>query len=604
MKKFILNLMKRKKTFLGIILAIVIGLVITISALADYGHPIVSYNRNPVSITFPRAGRIVLWNVITSSSPGYFSRYYFIRNGCRVGQNCTYMDVINNQTVLTPITVAAGETIQIRGCDCYGGNCGSGGCANPHVGWKTPHHDYFCPNYFYSQNYNPSAGGRDFTSLMTAFLASGDTIIGTPQCWGDWDEDNSNGGYDHDFEDFVLIWAYRDTFTGYHDGASGTVPQSQCRAYGWVMQDAAPGLDINYRILVDGNLVANGVANQYRADLTGTCTGGTCGFTQDLWGLISPNVQHTIRVQGQNPYNSSWFDLSGTNKTIRCSLPPSVDLKANNQDGTIRLTSPAQYLLSWTSSNADTCTASGSWTGTKGQSGSTNYTGITTGSYTYTLTCSNPIGSASDSVTVIVYNPPAVDLKVNNTDGPLTLISPASFTLSWISRDATNCSAASSNGSWVGNVVVAGNQPMSGVPTGTHTYTITCSNQYETASDSVTVIVIAPLRGTIAVTYARLLLFAPSLDQPAQTLTGEVTGGVPPYSILVRVRAPSGAQFSLNRNGSTWSVTPENSGDLNFGTTEEGIWTAWADLTDDFGQTYRTPSVVWEVVWHPVHGRP
>ena len=96
---------------LGLILAVVIGLVITISALADYGHPIVAYNPNPVSI------------VITSGSPGYFSRYYFIRNGCRVGQNCTYMDVINNQTVLTPITVAAGETIQVKGCDCYGGNC-------------------------------------------------------------------------------------------------------------------------------------------------------------------------------------------------------------------------------------------------------------------------------------------------------------------------------------------------------------------------------------------------------------------------------------------------------------------------------------------------
>jgi hypothetical protein len=81
MKKFISNLMTRKKTFLGIILAIVIGLVIMISALADYGHPIVSYNRNPVSITFPRAGRIVLWNVISSSSPGYFSRYYLILNG-------------------------------------------------------------------------------------------------------------------------------------------------------------------------------------------------------------------------------------------------------------------------------------------------------------------------------------------------------------------------------------------------------------------------------------------------------------------------------------------------------------------------------------------
>ena len=87
MKKLLSNLTTRKKTILGLILAVVIGLVITISALADYGHTIVAYNPNPVSITFPRAGRIVLWNVITSSSPGYFSRYYFIRNGCRVGQN-------------------------------------------------------------------------------------------------------------------------------------------------------------------------------------------------------------------------------------------------------------------------------------------------------------------------------------------------------------------------------------------------------------------------------------------------------------------------------------------------------------------------------------
>jgi hypothetical protein len=604
MKKLLSNLTTHKKTMLGFILAVVIGLVISISALANYGHPIVAFNPNPVSITFPRAGKIVLWNVISSGSPGYFSRYYFIRNGCRVGQNCTYMDVINNQTVLTPIAVTAGETIQVKGCDCYGGNCGSGGCANPHVGWKTPHHNYFCPNYFYSQNYNPSAGGRDFTSLMTAFLASGDTIIGIPQCWGDWDEDNSNGGYDHDFEDFVLIWAYRDTFTGYHDGSSGTVPQAQCRAYGWVKQDSAPGLDINYRILVDGIPVANGVANQYRADLTGTCTGGTCGFSQDLWGLISPNVQHTVRVQAQNPYNTSWFDLSGTNKTIRCSLAASVDLKVNNQDGTIRLTSPAQYTLSWTSTNADTCSASGSWSGIKSKIGSSNYSGITVGTFTYTLTCSNPIGSASDSVTVIVYNPPIVDLKVNNQDGPITIVAPANFTLSWISKDATSCTAISSDGIWTGNVVVSGSRSLNGVATGTHTYTITCSNQYETVSDSVTVVVVAPLSGTISVTYARLLLFAPNLGQPGQTLIGTVSGGISPYSILVWVRTPSGALISLTGSGSTWSITPENSGDLNFGTTEEGIWTAWADLQDSYGQTYRTASAVWEVAWHPVHGRP
>ena len=117
-------------------------------------------------------------------------------------------------------------------------------------------------------------------------------------------------------------------------------------------------------------------------------------------------------------------------------------------------------------------------------------------------------------------------------------------------------------------------------------------------------VVVAPLSGTISVTYARLLLFAPNLGQPAQTLIGTVSGGISPYSILVWVRTPSGALISLIRNGSTWSVTPENSGDLNFGTTEEGIWTAWADFRDSSGQTYRTASSVWEVAWHPVHGRP
>lgn len=604
MKPLLTKISITKKTFIGITLAIVIGLIVTISVFADYGHPIVSYNTNPVSITFPRAGRIVLWNIVTSGSPGYFSRYYFIRNGCRVGQNCTYMDVINNQTVLTPITVSAGETIQIRGCDCYGGNCGSGGCANPHVGWKTPHHNYFCPNYFYSQYYDPSRGGRDFSGLMTSFLASGDTLIDTPQCWGDWDEDNSNGRYDHDFEDFVLVWAYRDTFTGYHDGTSGTVSQSQCRAFGWVMQDDAPGLDINYRVLVDGIVVTSGIANQYRSDLTNICTGGTCGFNQNLWGLITPNVQHTIRVQGQNPYNSSWFELSGTNKTIRCSLPPSVDLKVNNQDETIHLMSPAQYTLSWTSTNADTCTASGSWTGSRNINGSRNYTGTPTGTYTYTLTCSNPIGSASDSVTVVVYNPPAVDLKVNGSDGPLSFNSPANYTLNWVSQDASNCTAISSDNEWTGSVASSGSQTLTGIDIGTHIYTITCSNRYGIVSDSVSVTVITPLRGTISVTYAHLLLFASNLEQPAQTLTGIVTGGVPPYSVVVRVRTPTGNLVSFNRSGATWTVTPENSGDLNFGTTQEGIWTAWAELQDSTGQTYQTGSSIWEVAWHPVHGRP
>ena len=115
---------------------------------------------------------------------------------------------------------------------------------------------------------------------------------------------------------------------------------------------------------------------------------------------------------------------------------------------------------------------------------------------------------------------------------------------------------------------------------------------------------IAPLSGTISPAYAKLLLFASNLGQPAQTLTGSVAGGEPPYNLIVHVRAPSGLEVTYTRSGSSWSLTPAIASNPNFGTTEEGVWTAWADITDSAGRTYHTPSVTWEVSWHPVHGRP
>jgi hypothetical protein len=54
--------------------------------------------------------------------------------------------------------------------------------------------------------------------------------------------------------------------------------------------------------------------------------------------------------------------------------------------------------LTWSSINADSCTASGSWSGTQASSGSQSFTASTVGTYTYTLTCSNSVGSAQNSV--------------------------------------------------------------------------------------------------------------------------------------------------------------------------------------------------------------
>jgi hypothetical protein len=285
---------------------------------------------------------------------------------------------------------------------------------------------------------------------------------------------------------------------------------------------------------------------------------------------------------------------------------PSVDVKANNLDGPLSLFEPAAYTVTWSSSNASSCQAEDNLTGSIGLIGSQVFNNILRGTYNYTVRCFNSIGAqAVDTVQIRVTPlPPTVDLLVQGVNGPITLISPATYTLSWTSQNATSCSASSSNGDWAGSIVLTGNQAFANIPVGIRTYTINCSNVSGTVSDSVTVNIVAPLSGTISVTYARLILFAPSLGQPAQTLSGTTTGGEPPYTVTVHIRTPSGLEVSLHRNGFIWSVTPQDSGDVNFGTTEEGTWTAWADLIDSAGRTYRTSSVIWEVAWHPVHGRP
>ena len=89
--------------------------------------------------------------------------------------------------------------------------------------------------------------------------------------------------------------------------------------------------------------------------------------------------------------------------TVSSSIePPTVDIKANGSDGPITIPYNSSATLSWTSTNATSCQASGAWSGTKPLSGSESTGNLTTGTYTYTLTCQGAGGTASDSVTVNV----------------------------------------------------------------------------------------------------------------------------------------------------------------------------------------------------------
>lgn len=84
--------------------------------------------------------------------------------------------------------------------------------------------------------------------------------------------------------------------------------------------------------------------------------------------------------------------------------------------------------------------------------------------------------------------PVSVDLKVNNSNGPITVNYQESVTLSWTSQNATSCQAS---GDWTGYKATSGSQSVQLNQVKTYTFTLTCtqSSSGQTANDSVQVIV-------------------------------------------------------------------------------------------------------------------
>jgi hypothetical protein len=107
---------------------------------------------------------------------------------------------------------------------------------------------------------------------------------------------------------------------GFHDGWEGRQNQFACSVFGWVTDPDDRGADLTVRIFSDGVEVVQAAAGLYRLDLeeAGICTGGTCGFDISLWGLISPDVDHSIRVQAQDAQTGDWVDLFDTPRMLNC----------------------------------------------------------------------------------------------------------------------------------------------------------------------------------------------------------------------------------------------------------------------------------------------
>jgi hypothetical protein len=105
--------------------------------------------------------------------------------------------------------------------------------------------------------------------------------------------------------------------------------------------------------------------------------------------------------------------------------------------------------LQWSAQHAQTCEASGGWSGSQPTTGA-----ITTdplmSTTNYILTCTGPGGSASQSAEVIVTSPsPTVTMSAS----PTTIASGGTSTLNWNADRATACTAS---GGWHGSVATTG----------------------------------------------------------------------------------------------------------------------------------------------------
>lgn len=188
---------------------------------------------------------------------------------------------------------------------------------------------------------------------------------------------------------------------------------------------------------------------------------------------------------------SSSFSLSCTgiggtqNRTVFVTVNPAPRPTVSLDAAPASVAAGSQATLSWTTTNASSCTASGAWSGGKAISGSEDVGPINANS-TYTLQCTGPGGTRSDSVTVTLAPEPTISLSAN----PQSVTEGGSTTLTWSSSNANSCTAG---GAWSGSKSASGSETVGPLNSDSQ-FSITCSGTGGSTSASTTVNVTQGLR--------------------------------------------------------------------------------------------------------------
>ncbi|NTV44438.1 MAG: hypothetical protein HGA67_01950 [Candidatus Yonathbacteria bacterium] len=271
------------------------------------------------------------------------------------------------------------------------------------------------------------------------------------------------------------------------------------------------GPGATYDVYINGVANATDVKVPYWTDANGqndltwpsaiNMGGGTWKYSVNLANNLPGNpeyggVSHHIYL-----YNAGYSNVWCGAQAVSWSNAPSADISASPNP----VTRGSSTTLTWSSTDATSCTASGGWSGTKATSG-TQTVGPLGGDVSYTITCTGSGGTSTDSTTAYVVdvcgngidddgdgltdmsdggctspsdtsevNPPTVVLTASPSSVPYN----GTAALSWnATGPGTTCIAS---GDWSGTKMVTGAQTVTALTRNT-TYVLACTNSGGSAS--------------------------------------------------------------------------------------------------------------------------
>ena len=160
--------------------------------------------------------------------------------------------------------------------------------------------------------------------------------------------------------------------------------------------------DPQFSMTVNGTNFVNGSTVNFNGSARTTSYGSSTQLTATILAtdllVATTTAQITVvtSAPGGGTSNAQTFTVIASAPTVNISASSTAITLGNSSQ------------LTWTSTDATSCTASGDWSGSKATNSSEFVTPLSTGLKTYTLSCTGPGGSASSSATVNVTNPTPV----------------------------------------------------------------------------------------------------------------------------------------------------------------------------------------------------